>query len=251
MHKGGEERFIGGPNEQVVNVYNYNDFRTEEETRVAGRRLEPLAFEALREVVEEVSACLFEAVDAGVKTKNAICATFETAGLMNVYFFLRWKGGVDEGGCDVALGGVKAELGSEDHHEANSAPLDDWGPGFEEIDALTLAVAANNKTGFEFLGNATGEAFDFEDPFRRKDAHPGLTINNSPSFEVVLKCLYLKIHGIEPITLVGATHGLSVSWSIGVGGGRLAMADGSEGLECTGGRGWVSNRINTVITRWT
>ena len=43
--------------------------------------------------------------------------------------------------------------------------MDDWGPGFEEIDALTLAVAANNETGFEFLGNATGEAFDFEDPF--------------------------------------------------------------------------------------
>ena len=65
-----------------------------------------MAFEAFCEVVKEVSACLFEAVDAGVKTKNAICATFETAGLMNVYFFLRWKGGMDEGGCDVALGGV-------------------------------------------------------------------------------------------------------------------------------------------------
>ena len=47
-----------------------------------------MAFEALCEVVEEVSACLFEAIDAGVKTKNAICATFETTGLMNVYSWL-------------------------------------------------------------------------------------------------------------------------------------------------------------------
>ena len=251
MHKVGEEGFVGGPDEQIIDVDNCNDFRTEEETRVAGRRLGTLASEAFLKVVEEVPACLFEAVDAGGKTKDAIVATFETAGLMNVYLFLWGKGRVDEGGCDVALGGVEAEFGSEDHHETNGTPLDDGCPGFEEVNAFTLAVAANDKAGFEFLGNATGEAFDFEDPLRREDAHPGLTINNRPSLEVVLKRLYLEFHCIVPIALVGAAHGLSVGGGIGIGSGWLTMADGRESLEGTGGWGWVSNRIHTVITRWT
>ena len=67
--------------------------------------------------------------------------------------------------------------------------------------------------------------------------HPRLTIDYGPSFEVVLNCLYFKLHGFEPLKLVGAAHGLSVGGGVGVGSRRLTMVDGREGLECTGGCG--------------
>ena len=104
--KGAEEGVIGGPDKEIINVHDCNDLLAEEEAGVAGRRFEALAFEAFGEVVEEVPAGLFEAVDAGPETEDAVGAALETAGLVDIDFFLRGKGGVNERSCDVTLGGV-------------------------------------------------------------------------------------------------------------------------------------------------
>ena len=164
-NEGGNEGLIGGPNEQVINVDNDNDLRAQEETGVTRGGLKTLALEAFREVVEEVSAGLFEPIHGTIETHYAVVAADEATGLVDVDFFLRGQFGVDEGGSDVTLGGVQTELSSEDHHKANSAPLDNRGPSLEEVDTLSLAITADAKTGFEFLGKAVGVTFDFEDPF--------------------------------------------------------------------------------------
>ena len=249
--KGAKEGVIGGPDKEIINVHDCNDLLAEEEAGVAGRRFEALAFEAFGEIVEEVPAGLFEAVDAGPETEDAGWAALETAGLVDIDFFLRGKGGVNERSCDVTLGGVQAEFGGEDHHETDSAPLDDGCPGLKEINTLALAVTTNNEAGLKLLSNAAGKTFDFENPFGRKDAHPRLTVDDGPSVEVSLESFDFKLHGFEPIELVGAAHGLSVGGGIRVGGRWFTMVDGREGLEGAGGGGWVSNWVNTVKTRWT
>ena len=47
-----------------------------------------MALKALRQIVEEVPACLFEAVNAGQKAEHAVVAALETAGLVDVDLFL-------------------------------------------------------------------------------------------------------------------------------------------------------------------
>ena len=78
-----------------------------------------------------------------------------------------------------------------------------------------------------------------------------MAVNNGPSLEIAFKRLHFKLHDLEPIKLVGAAHGLGVGGGIRVGGRWFTMVDGREGLEGTGGGGWVSNWVNTVETRWT
>ena len=46
--KGAEEGFIGGPNEQIIDVDDYNGLLAEEEAGITGRRLEALAFETFQ-----------------------------------------------------------------------------------------------------------------------------------------------------------------------------------------------------------
>ena len=86
-NEGGNEGLIGGPNEQVINVDNDNDLRAQEETGVTRGGLKTLALEAFREVVEEVSACLFEPINRTVEAHHAIVAAHEATGLMYVDLF--------------------------------------------------------------------------------------------------------------------------------------------------------------------
>ena len=92
---------------------------------------------------------------------------------------------MDKGGSDVALSRVQLELGGEDHHETDSAPLDNGCPSFEEIDALLLTITANEEPGFKFLGKAAGKTFELEYPFGREDSHPRFTVNDGPSIDGV------------------------------------------------------------------
>ena len=141
---------------------------------------------------------------------------------------------MDESSGDVALSRVQTELGGEDHHQADGAPLDDRGPGFKEVDALALEVTANDEAGLELLSNAAGKALDFEHPLGRQDAHPRLAVDDGPGPEGGFEGFELELHGLEPFELVDAAHGLCVGGCIGVGGRGLTALNGGESLISTG-----------------
>ena len=110
---------------------------------------------------------------------------FESAWLMDVYFFIRRNATMYECSHCITLNWMKAQLCSKHHDNSYCGPLHNWCPGFKEVNALLLTATTSTEACFELLHRTIRKLLDLEGPCAREDIYVWKMRNKVPALEFV------------------------------------------------------------------